>query len=77
MDVNRKAHPDCRYSSNPFHECASDCLEKISQGRGNKNSKKQGTFSVLTLCLIRYSMSMLLLWWIFLSLSFFMYCFKD
>ncbi|KAG7636398.1 putative phospholipase, SCC2/Nipped-B family [Arabidopsis thaliana] len=43
MDVNRKAHPDCRYSSNPFHECASDCLEKISQGRGNKNSKKQGS----------------------------------
>ncbi|KAG7579407.1 Phospholipase-like [Arabidopsis thaliana x Arabidopsis arenosa] len=43
MDVNRKAHPDCRYSSNPFHECASDCLEKISQGRGNKHSKKQAS----------------------------------
>ncbi|CAF1706405.1 unnamed protein product [Brassica napus] len=41
MDTNRKIHPDCKYSANPFHECASDCLEKISQGRGKKNSKKQ------------------------------------
>lgn len=49
MDVNRKAHPDCSYSANPFHECASDCLEKISQGRGKKHSKKQGTFPALTL----------------------------
>ncbi|KAL1205776.1 hypothetical protein V5N11_029318 [Cardamine amara subsp. amara] len=43
MDVNRKAHPDCKYSTNPFHECASDCLEKISQGRGKKHSKKQAS----------------------------------
>ncbi|CAH2051520.1 unnamed protein product [Thlaspi arvense] len=43
MDTNRKAHPDCKYSSNPFHECASDCLEKIAQGRGKKNSKKQAS----------------------------------
>ncbi|EOA30811.1 hypothetical protein CARUB_v10013955mg [Capsella rubella] len=43
MDANRKAHPDCRYSANPFHECASDCLEKIAQGRGKKHSKKQGS----------------------------------
>ncbi|XP_048607136.1 uncharacterized protein LOC106416393 isoform X4 [Brassica napus] len=41
MDTNRKIHPDCKYSANPFHECASDCLEKISRGRGKKNSKKQ------------------------------------
>ncbi|RID72265.1 hypothetical protein BRARA_C04166 [Brassica rapa] len=41
MDTNRKIHPDCKYSANPFHECASDCLEKIAQGRGKKTSKKQ------------------------------------
>ncbi|KAG2298202.1 hypothetical protein Bca4012_009409 [Brassica carinata] len=41
MDTNRKTHPDCKYSANPFHECASDCLEKIAQGRGKKSSKKQ------------------------------------
>ncbi|KAF8112710.1 hypothetical protein N665_0062s0057 [Sinapis alba] len=41
MDTNRKTHPDCKYSANPFHECASDCLEKIAQGRGKKTSKKQ------------------------------------
>ncbi|XP_010515965.1 PREDICTED: uncharacterized protein LOC104791707 isoform X1 [Camelina sativa] len=43
MDANRKAHPDCRYFANPFHECASDCLEKISHARGKKHSKKQGS----------------------------------
>ncbi|ESQ50828.1 hypothetical protein EUTSA_v10022729mg [Eutrema salsugineum] len=43
MDINRKAHPDCKYSGNPFHECASDCLERIAQGRGKKNSKKQAS----------------------------------
>lgn len=51
MDTNRKIHPDCKYSANPFHECASDCLEKIAQGRGKKTSKKQGTF--LTFSLLR------------------------
>lgn len=55
MDVNRKAHPDCRYSSNPFHECASDCLEKISQGRGNKHSKKQGTFTMFDPLISEYA----------------------
>uniref|UniRef100_A0A1J3CR10 Phospholipase-like protein (PEARLI 4) family protein n=1 Tax=Noccaea caerulescens TaxID=107243 RepID=A0A1J3CR10_NOCCA len=44
MDVvNRKAHPDCKYAANPFHECGSDCLEKIAQGRGKKHSKKQAS----------------------------------
>ncbi|KAJ0254397.1 Phospholipase-like protein [Hirschfeldia incana] len=43
MDTNRKAHPDCKYSRNPFHECASDCLEKINQVNGKKNSKKQAS----------------------------------
>ncbi|CAN8271316.1 unnamed protein product [Cochlearia groenlandica] len=49
MDINRKAHPDCKYSSNPFHECGSDCLEKISQGHGKKNSKKHQASKVLSL----------------------------
>lgn len=43
MDTNRKAHPDCKYAKNPFHECASDCIEKIAQGNGKKNSKKQAS----------------------------------
>ncbi|KAG2323211.1 hypothetical protein Bca4012_058718 [Brassica carinata] len=43
MDTNRKVHPDCKYSRNPFHECASDCLEKVAQGNGKKNSKKQAS----------------------------------
>ncbi|CAH8374871.1 unnamed protein product [Eruca vesicaria subsp. sativa] len=46
MDTNRKTHPDCKYSANPFHECASDCLEKISQGRGKKSSKKQAATNI-------------------------------
>ncbi|XP_010437520.1 PREDICTED: uncharacterized protein LOC104721275 [Camelina sativa] len=41
MDFNQKAHPDCVYSDNPFHECASACLEKIAQGHVKKNTKKQ------------------------------------
>ncbi|CAF2157583.1 unnamed protein product [Brassica rapa subsp. narinosa] len=43
MDTNRRTHPDCKYSRNPFHECASDCVEKIAQGNGKKNSKKQAS----------------------------------
>ncbi|CAH8296940.1 unnamed protein product [Eruca vesicaria subsp. sativa] len=43
MDTNRNAHPVCKYSKNPFHECASDCMEKIAQGNGKKNSKKQAS----------------------------------
>lgn len=43
MDTNRRTHPDCKYSKNPFHECASDCVEKIAQGNGKKNSKKQAS----------------------------------
>ncbi|CAN6905831.1 unnamed protein product, partial [Brassica oleracea] len=43
MDTIRRAHPDCKYSKNPFHECASDCIEKIAQGNGKKNSKKQAS----------------------------------
>lgn len=46
MDFNRNAHPDCVYAENPFHECASACLERIAQGHGKKNTKKQSTFSV-------------------------------
>lgn len=42
MDFNQKAHPDCVYSDNPFHECASACLEKIAQGHVKKKTKKQG-----------------------------------
>ncbi|KAG2318574.1 hypothetical protein Bca4012_055219 [Brassica carinata] len=41
MNFNQKAHPDCVYSDNPFHECASACLEKIAQGHVKK-TKKQG-----------------------------------
>ncbi|CAA7016585.1 unnamed protein product [Microthlaspi erraticum] len=43
MDFNRKAHPDCVYAGNPFHECASACLDRIAQGHGKKNTKKQGS----------------------------------
>ncbi|CAH8387403.1 unnamed protein product [Eruca vesicaria subsp. sativa] len=42
MNFNHKAHPDCVYSDNPFHECASACLEKIAQGHVKKKTKKQG-----------------------------------
>ncbi|KAF8095917.1 hypothetical protein N665_0320s0045 [Sinapis alba] len=42
MNLNQKAHPDCVYSDNPFHECASACLEKIAQGHVKKKTKKQG-----------------------------------
>ncbi|WZZ46930.1 hypothetical protein YC2023_043189 [Brassica napus] len=42
MNFNQKAHPDCVYSDNPFHECASACLEKIAQGHVKKKTKKQG-----------------------------------
>ncbi|KAJ0247231.1 Phospholipase-like protein [Hirschfeldia incana] len=42
MSFNQKAHPDCVYSDNPFHECASACLEKIAQGHVKKKTKKQG-----------------------------------
>ncbi|EOA16788.1 hypothetical protein CARUB_v10005011mg [Capsella rubella] len=41
MEFNRNTHPDCVYADNPFHECASACLEKIAQGHGKKNTKKQ------------------------------------
>ncbi|KAL1215675.1 hypothetical protein V5N11_024219 [Cardamine amara subsp. amara] len=41
MDFNRKAHPDCVYADNPFHECASACLERIAQGHVKKPTKKQ------------------------------------
>ncbi|XP_010530917.1 PREDICTED: uncharacterized protein LOC104807376 [Tarenaya hassleriana] len=43
MEVNRKSHPDCVYASNPFHECASACLERIAQGHGRKHPKKQAS----------------------------------
>ncbi|CAH8380027.1 unnamed protein product [Eruca vesicaria subsp. sativa] len=44
MDFNQQAHPDCIYSANPFHECASACLERIAQGHVIKKSpKKQGS----------------------------------
>ncbi|KAF8112225.1 hypothetical protein N665_0065s0011 [Sinapis alba] len=44
MDINQQAHPDCIYSANPFHECASACLERIAQGHViKKNTKKQGS----------------------------------
>ncbi|XP_020875347.1 uncharacterized protein LOC9305179 isoform X2 [Arabidopsis lyrata subsp. lyrata] len=43
MDFNRKAHPDCVYADNPFHECASACLERIAQGHVKKNTKKQSS----------------------------------
>ena len=52
MDTNRRTHPDCKYSRNPFHECASDCVEKIAQGNGKKNSKKQGIFFLITFSLL-------------------------
>lgn len=43
MDFNQQAHPDCVYSANPFHECASACLERIAQGHViKKTPKKQG-----------------------------------
>ncbi|ESQ53601.1 hypothetical protein EUTSA_v10025438mg [Eutrema salsugineum] len=43
MDFIRNAHPNCVYADNPFHECASACLERIAQGHGKKNTKKQGS----------------------------------
>ncbi|CAN6918110.1 unnamed protein product [Brassica oleracea] len=44
MDFNQQAHPDCVYSANPFHECASACLERIAQGHViKKTPKKQGS----------------------------------
>ncbi|KAL0872544.1 hypothetical protein Bca101_022249 [Brassica carinata] len=44
MDINQHAHPDCVYSANPFHECASACLERIAQGHViKKTTKKQGS----------------------------------
>lgn len=44
MDINQQAHPDCVYSANPFHECASACLERIAQGHViKKNTKKPGS----------------------------------
>ncbi|KAG8644077.1 uncharacterized protein LOC110626937 isoform X2 [Manihot esculenta] len=39
-----RVHPDCVNASNPYHECAVACLEKIAQGQGRKEKKKSGSF---------------------------------
>ncbi|CAN8229338.1 unnamed protein product [Cochlearia groenlandica] len=43
MGFNTNAHPGCVYADNPFHECASACLDRIAQGHGKKNIKKQSS----------------------------------
>ncbi|XP_010548102.1 PREDICTED: uncharacterized protein LOC104819651 isoform X2 [Tarenaya hassleriana] len=43
MELNRKSHPDCVYATNPYHECASSCLERIAQGNGRNHTKKQAS----------------------------------
>ncbi|CAN8327686.1 unnamed protein product [Cochlearia groenlandica] len=48
MDMNRNAHPDCVYADNPFHECASACLERISQGHVKKKNTKKQTSKILS-----------------------------
>lgn len=70
MDFNRKAHPDCVYADNPFHECASACLERIAQGHVKKNTKKQSTFTLLLILpfLKHFEVKVFVLWILILVL---------
>ncbi|KAF5727806.1 hypothetical protein HS088_TW22G01503 [Tripterygium wilfordii] len=41
MSGYQTSHPECVYASNPYHECGTDCLEKITEGKGRKDNKKK------------------------------------
>ncbi|GLT86067.1 hypothetical protein SLE2022_042300 [Rubroshorea leprosula] len=43
MDEHARVHPDCVNSANPYHECGSNCLERIAKGETRKDKKKLGS----------------------------------
>lgn len=43
---NRKVDPRCPNRSNPFHQCAEYCLQKISGSSGSEGSKSGLLLSV-------------------------------
>jgi len=45
--ITTNVHPQCKYASNPYHNCTETCIQRINAGEKKIERKISGFFSIL------------------------------